>query len=240
MSRRGSAERPHRARPLPSSTGGAESSLDSAFLVEGPVWSQPPRPGPFLPPQPRTGRKTKAQIPHPSLRNPALVGKRGRHWRRPRLSAPTTTQDGNPDDRSERAHPRGGGRGQPGGAHRPGRACPSPRRPRTSGAGRPGHDARRRRSHPGHGVSGEDRGRPSAGQDGPGPLRRDPPRDQPPFGAPGFVARATTACAEAGVNVFVLSTYSFDYVLVPEPDRQAALDALTRAGFPGSTPPPSG
>lgn len=61
-----------------------------------------------------------------------------------------------------------------------------------------------------------------------------------PFGAPGFVARATTACAEAGVNVFVLSTYSFDYVLVPEPDRQAALDALTRAGFPGSTPPPSG
>lgn len=52
------------------------------------------------------------------------------------------------------------------------------------------------------------------------------------FGAPGFVARATSACAEAGVNVFVLSTYSFDYVLVPESDRKTALDALARAGFP--------
>jgi hypothetical protein len=52
------------------------------------------------------------------------------------------------------------------------------------------------------------------------------------FGAPGFVARATSACAEAGVNVFVLSTYSFDYVLVPESDRDTALDAMARAGFP--------
>ncbi len=52
------------------------------------------------------------------------------------------------------------------------------------------------------------------------------------FGAPGFVARATSACAEAGVNVFVLSTYSFDYVLVPESDLETALGALTRTGFP--------
>ena len=51
------------------------------------------------------------------------------------------------------------------------------------------------------------------------------------FGAPGFLARATSACAEVGVNVFVLSTYSFDYVLVPESDRKKAIDALTRAGF---------
>jgi hypothetical protein len=52
------------------------------------------------------------------------------------------------------------------------------------------------------------------------------------FGAPGFVAHATGACARAGINVFVLSTYSFDYVLVPEPDLPGALSALAAAGFP--------
>lgn len=52
------------------------------------------------------------------------------------------------------------------------------------------------------------------------------------FAAPGFVAAATTACATAGVNVFVLSTYSYDYVLVPEPDLPVAMGALADAGFP--------
>jgi hypothetical protein len=52
------------------------------------------------------------------------------------------------------------------------------------------------------------------------------------FGAPGFIAAATTACAEAGLNVCVLSTFSFDYLLVPEHDEQAALTALAGAGFP--------
>lgn len=52
------------------------------------------------------------------------------------------------------------------------------------------------------------------------------------FGAPGFIAAATTACAEAGLNVCVLSTFSFDYLLVPENDEQAALTALAGAGFP--------
>jgi hypothetical protein len=52
------------------------------------------------------------------------------------------------------------------------------------------------------------------------------------FGAPGFIAAATRACAEAGLNVCVLSTFSFDYLLVPEEDEQAALAALAGAGFP--------
>jgi hypothetical protein len=57
------------------------------------------------------------------------------------------------------------------------------------------------------------------------------------FGAPGFVARATGACAEAGINVFVLSTYSYDYVLVPQPDLPGALAALGSAGFPTPSGP---
>jgi hypothetical protein len=52
------------------------------------------------------------------------------------------------------------------------------------------------------------------------------------FGAPGFIAAATSACAEAGINAFMLSTYSFDYLLVPAEDEVAALDALSHAGFP--------
>jgi hypothetical protein len=52
------------------------------------------------------------------------------------------------------------------------------------------------------------------------------------FGAPGFIAAAASACAEAGINVCVLSTFSFDYLLVPTEDEHAALAALERAGFP--------
>ena len=55
------------------------------------------------------------------------------------------------------------------------------------------------------------------------------------FQAPGFVAAATSACAVAGINVFVLSTYSYDYLLVPEPDLAAAVARLAARGFP--TPP---
>jgi hypothetical protein len=53
-----------------------------------------------------------------------------------------------------------------------------------------------------------------------------------PFGAPGFVAAATTALAQAGVNVFLISTFSFDYVLVKAHDVDAALGALGDRGFP--------
>lgn len=52
------------------------------------------------------------------------------------------------------------------------------------------------------------------------------------FGAPGFIATATTACSDAGINVFLLSTFSFDYLLVPAADEAAALRALGAAGFP--------
>lgn len=52
------------------------------------------------------------------------------------------------------------------------------------------------------------------------------------FGAPGFIAAATTACAQSGINAFMLSTFSYDYLLVPANDEVAALDALSRAGFP--------
>lgn len=55
------------------------------------------------------------------------------------------------------------------------------------------------------------------------------------FQAPGFVAAATTACAAGGINVVVLSTYSYDYLLVPEPDLAAAVARLAARGFP--TPP---
>lgn len=52
------------------------------------------------------------------------------------------------------------------------------------------------------------------------------------FGAPGFIAAATTACAQSGINAFMLSTFSFDYLLVPAEDESAALAALAGAGFP--------
>lgn len=52
------------------------------------------------------------------------------------------------------------------------------------------------------------------------------------FGAPGFIAAATSACATRGLNVFVISTFSFDYLLVPLFDQVAAFDALVHAGFP--------
>ena len=52
------------------------------------------------------------------------------------------------------------------------------------------------------------------------------------FGAPGFLAAATTACAQAGVNAFLLSTFSYDYLLVPAEDEAGALTALHDAGFP--------
>ncbi len=56
------------------------------------------------------------------------------------------------------------------------------------------------------------------------------------FGAPGFIAAATTACAKAGINAFMLSTFSFDYLLVPAEDQSAAVAALAGAGFPVASP----
>ena len=52
------------------------------------------------------------------------------------------------------------------------------------------------------------------------------------FQAPGFIAAATGACATAGINVFVLSTFSYDYLLVPVADTAATRAALHARGFP--------
>ena len=48
----------------------------------------------------------------------------------------------------------------------------------------------------------------------------------------GFIAAATGACAACGINVFVLSTFSYDYLLVAVADRDATLTALAGRGFP--------
>ena len=56
------------------------------------------------------------------------------------------------------------------------------------------------------------------------------------FQAPGFIAAATGACAARGINVFVLSTFSYDYLLVPVADREATLTVLRTRGFPVAGP----
>ena len=53
-----------------------------------------------------------------------------------------------------------------------------------------------------------------------------------PFVARGFLAAATAALAEAEINVYILSTFSFDFVLVREEKLQDALVALDARGFP--------
>jgi hypothetical protein len=53
-----------------------------------------------------------------------------------------------------------------------------------------------------------------------------------PFQAPGFIAAAATANADAGVNIYVISTFSYDYVLVADDDVSTATAALRRRGFP--------
>lgn len=46
----------------------------------------------------------------------------------------------------------------------------------------------------------------------------------------GVVASLVTPLAEAGVSVFVLSTFDTDYLLVKEADLEPALAALRAAG----------
>ena len=46
----------------------------------------------------------------------------------------------------------------------------------------------------------------------------------------GVVAAMSTALADAGISIFAISTYDTDYILVHEPDFDAAVDALTAAG----------
>jgi hypothetical protein len=53
-----------------------------------------------------------------------------------------------------------------------------------------------------------------------------------PFGAPGFVSAITSALAAHGINVFPVSTYSRDYVLIKSSDYFPASEALVARGFP--------
>ena len=46
----------------------------------------------------------------------------------------------------------------------------------------------------------------------------------------GVVAALANPLADAGISIFAMSTFDTDYILVHEPDFEAAVDALTRAG----------
>ena len=46
----------------------------------------------------------------------------------------------------------------------------------------------------------------------------------------GVVAALANPLADAGISIFAISTFDTDYILVHEPDFEAALGVLTRAG----------
>jgi hypothetical protein len=52
-----------------------------------------------------------------------------------------------------------------------------------------------------------------------------------PFALVGVVAALTAPLAEAGIGVFVMSTFDTDYLLVKQQDWENALDVLRRVGY---------
>jgi len=52
-----------------------------------------------------------------------------------------------------------------------------------------------------------------------------------PFSVVGVVAGLTAALAEAGISVFVVSTFDTDYLLTKQKDWANALEVLRRAGY---------
>ncbi len=48
------------------------------------------------------------------------------------------------------------------------------------------------------------------------------------------IAAATSALAATGINVYVVSTFSLDYVYVREEDAERSLQALAARGFPAA------
>jgi hypothetical protein len=52
-----------------------------------------------------------------------------------------------------------------------------------------------------------------------------------PFSIVGVVAELTAALAEAGISVFVVSTFDTDYLLAKKKDWTMALDALRNGGY---------
>ena len=53
-----------------------------------------------------------------------------------------------------------------------------------------------------------------------------------PFVARGFLAAVTSALAGSSINVYVLSTFTFDYVLVRSDALELATQTLVARGFP--------
>ena len=53
-----------------------------------------------------------------------------------------------------------------------------------------------------------------------------------PFFAVGFLAKVTASIAEKGINVLVVSSYSYDYLLIREDDLGSVMNALISIGFP--------
>jgi hypothetical protein len=52
-----------------------------------------------------------------------------------------------------------------------------------------------------------------------------------PFSLIGIMAEITRILAEAGVSVFVLSTYNTDYILLKQDQLKVAIEGLERAGY---------
>ncbi len=52
-----------------------------------------------------------------------------------------------------------------------------------------------------------------------------------PFFVVGFLATITNSIAKVGINVLVISTFSFDYLLIAEDDILSAVASLQELGF---------
>lgn len=53
-----------------------------------------------------------------------------------------------------------------------------------------------------------------------------------PFQGVGFLATVSRAIADVGLNIFIVSTYSKDYILLKEHSVPKGLEALASLGFP--------
>jgi len=52
-----------------------------------------------------------------------------------------------------------------------------------------------------------------------------------PFFSVGFLAKVTSAIADKGINILVISTFSNDYILIREHDAKTTIEALATLGF---------
>lgn len=53
-----------------------------------------------------------------------------------------------------------------------------------------------------------------------------------PFNSPGFLAAVSSVLAHKSINVLLLSTFTYDYLLIRKTDRQLAIAALKDLGLP--------